>query len=78
MSMISWLRKALSSKVVVSEFEALEDKLISELEMHRMNDEMCMAGDPPYFDVCEAIPCDIIHRVPQTIAGPIRRGEWAK
>jgi hypothetical protein len=47
--------------------EAWEDAMIAEQELHQANEDMCLPGDPPWLDVCEAVGDGHSHYVPRSL-----------
>ncbi len=42
--------------------ESYADARIVEHELHQANEDMCFDGDPPYYDVCDAVGDGHRHR----------------
>ncbi len=44
--------------------DAWADRLITEYELHQLNEEITLPGDPPYYDSCPAVGDGHLHLSP--------------
>lgn len=57
-------RKWQQEQIAQRRIDAWADKLIDEYEVHRLNEDITLSGDLPYYDSCPSIGDGHIHLSP--------------